>query len=161
MTEPEQRRESSLKYQTRCVKAFPDGAGFALSSIEARVAVEYFDPSPEAQAQKYAFKCHRHKNADGVDIAYPVNDMSFHPSFGTFATGGADGMISVWDGQNKKRLCQFHKYPTSIASLDFNRDGTLFAIASSYTHEEGDKPHPNDAIFIRTNTDEFRPKARQ
>jgi hypothetical protein len=26
-TEPEQRRESSLKYQTRCIKAFPDGSG--------------------------------------------------------------------------------------------------------------------------------------
>jgi cell cycle arrest protein BUB3 len=69
-------------------------------------------------------------------------------------------MISVWDGRNKKRLCQFHKYPTSIASLDFNHDGSILAIASSYTHEEGDKPHPNDTIFIRTNTEEFRPKPR-
>lgn len=54
MKEPEQRRESSLKYQTRCLRAYPDGAGFAVSSIEGRVAMEYFDPSPEAQSQKYA-----------------------------------------------------------------------------------------------------------
>jgi WD40 repeat protein len=53
MKEPEQRRESSLKYQTRCLRAFPDGTGFAVSSIEGRVAMEYFDPSPDAQAKKY------------------------------------------------------------------------------------------------------------
>ena len=40
-----------------------------------------------AQARKYAFKCHR-KLEDGKDIVYPVNTMSFHPSHGTFATGG-------------------------------------------------------------------------
>lgn len=39
------------------------------------------------QARKYAFKCHR-KAEDGKDVVYPVNAMSFHPRFGTFATGG-------------------------------------------------------------------------
>lgn len=53
MSEPVQRRESSLKYQTRAVRVFPDKAGYALSSTEGRVAIEYFDPSPEAQAKKY------------------------------------------------------------------------------------------------------------
>jgi hypothetical protein len=53
-----------------------------LSSVEGRVAVEYFDPSPEAQSKKYAFKCHRQG-----DLVYPVNAMSFHPVYGTFATG--------------------------------------------------------------------------
>lgn len=31
---PEQKRDSSLKYQTRCIRAFPNGQGFVLSSIE-------------------------------------------------------------------------------------------------------------------------------
>lgn len=44
-------------------------------------------------------------------------------SFGTFASGGCDGMVNVWDGAKKKRLCQFHKYPTSISALAFNYDG--------------------------------------
>jgi cell cycle arrest protein BUB3 len=70
-------------------------------------------------------------------------------------------MINVWDGRNKKRLCQFHKYPTSIASVDFSRDGALMAIASSYTFEELDKPHPADTIFIRQGSEEFRPKPKQ
>jgi len=38
-----QDRESSLKYQTRTIRIFPDGTGFALGSIEGRVAIEYFD----------------------------------------------------------------------------------------------------------------------
>lgn len=27
-------------------------------------------------------------------------------SYGTFATGGCDGYVNVWDGNNKKRLYQ-------------------------------------------------------
>jgi cell cycle arrest protein BUB3 len=34
---------------------------------------------------------------------------------------------------------QFHRYPTSIAALDFSADGKSLAIASSYTMEEGEK----------------------
>jgi cell cycle arrest protein BUB3 len=37
-------RESSLKYQTRALRFFPDGDGFAVASIEGRVAIEYLDP---------------------------------------------------------------------------------------------------------------------
>jgi cell cycle arrest protein BUB3 len=54
--DPEQRRESSLKYQTRCITCYPNDSGYALASVEGRVAMEYFNPAPEAQAAKYAFK---------------------------------------------------------------------------------------------------------
>lgn len=47
--QPEQRRESSLKFQTRCVRCFADGAGYALASVEGRVAMEFFDTSEAAQ----------------------------------------------------------------------------------------------------------------
>jgi len=67
-----QKRESSLKYQTRCIKAFPSRQGYVLSSIEGRVAVEYFDPSPEVQKKKYAFKCHRIKEGE-IECCYSVN----------------------------------------------------------------------------------------
>jgi len=36
-------RESSLKYQTRTLRIFPDGTGMALGSIEGRVAIEYLE----------------------------------------------------------------------------------------------------------------------
>jgi len=42
------------------------------------VSVEYFDPSPDVQAKKYAFKCHRAK-VDEVETVYPVNSIAFHP----------------------------------------------------------------------------------
>ncbi|CAN0218409.1 unnamed protein product, partial [Phaeothamnion confervicola] len=90
LSEPEQRRESSLKYQTRCIRCFPDGSGYAVGSIEGRVAVDFFDLDPTIQAQKYAFKCHRQG-----DTVYPVNAMAFHPRHGTFATGGCDKVYTV------------------------------------------------------------------
>ncbi|CAH1444983.1 unnamed protein product [Lactuca virosa] len=83
MSQPEQQRESSLKYQTRCVRCYPNGTGYALSSVEGRVAMEFFDLSPAGQSKKYAFKCHR-KSEAGRDIVYPVNAIAFHPVYGTF-----------------------------------------------------------------------------
>jgi len=161
MSEPEQRRESSLKYQTRCIRAFIEGDGYALSSTEGRVAMEYFDPSPQIQAKKYAFKCHRFRTTAGVEHVYPVNILAFHPIFGTFASGGDDCVVNIWDGKNKKRLCQLRKFPISIASCSFNHDGTLLAIASSYTYFEGDKGNTPEDIFIRNISEvEVKPKAR-
>ncbi|XP_016111096.1 mitotic checkpoint protein BUB3 [Sinocyclocheilus grahami] len=110
----QQRRESSLKYQTRCIRAFPN-------------------------------KQVRHTQTNLIH--------------NTFATGGSDGFVNIWDPFNKKRLCQFHRYPTSIASLAFSTDGSLLAIASSYMQEQGDVSHPADAVFIRQVTDaETKPK---
>merc|ERR1712183_989454 len=81
----QQRRESSLKFQTRCIRCFPNKQGYVLSSIEGRVAVEYFDPSPEVQKKKYAFKCHRIKE-NAVEMIYPVNAIAFHNHYNTFAS---------------------------------------------------------------------------
>lgn len=161
MSYAQQRRESSLKYQTRCVRCFSNKEGFVLSSVEGRVAVEYLDPNAEIQKKKYAFKCHRNKDtASGLEHIYPVNAISFHNVHNTFATGGSDGIVNIWDGFNKKRLCQFHKYPTSISSLSFSPDGSLLAIASSYLHEWNDiKDIPEDSIYIRKVSDqETKPK---
>uniref|UniRef100_A0A8C9LEZ3 Uncharacterized protein n=1 Tax=Pavo cristatus TaxID=9049 RepID=A0A8C9LEZ3_PAVCR len=159
----QQRRESSLKYQTRCIRAFPNKQGYVLSSIEGRVAVEYLDPSPEIQKKKYAFKCHRLKE-NNIEQIYPVNAISFHNNnLQTISercfSGGSDGFVNIWDPFNKKRLCQFHRYPTSIASLAFSNDGTTLAIASSYMYEMDDIEHPEDGIYIRQVTDaETKPK---
>lgn len=115
-----------------------------LASVEGRVAVEYFDPAPAVQAKRYAFKCHR-----VGELVFPVNAIAFHPTHGTFATGGCDGNVYTWDGENKKRLGQFGPYPTSIASLAYNYDGSVLAVASSYTYEEGEKDHPPDNIYLK------------
>lgn len=80
------RRESSLKYQTRAIRIFPNKEGYVMSSIEGRVAVEYFDPDPEIQKRKFAFKCHRVKE-NNIEHIHPVNAISFHNVYNTFATG--------------------------------------------------------------------------
>jgi len=160
MSAPQQKRESSLKYQTRAVRCFPNKSGYVLSSIEGRVAVEYLDQNSEIQKKKYAFKCHRLKE-NGIENIYPVNSIAFHRDYNTFATGGSDGYVNIWDGHNKKRLCQFHRYPTSIASLSFCCDGSVLAIASSYLYEQDTPPEqiPEDAVFIRFVSDqETKPK---
>lgn len=157
MKEPFQRRESSLKYQTRKIKCFKDG--FVVSSIEGRVAVEYFDASPDIQSKKFAFKCHRQISGD-EEIVYPVHSLAFHSIYGTFATGGGDGVVNIWDRIHKKRIRQFPKYPSSISSLSFSPDGSYLAIASSYCFENGDIQHPPDSIFIKPiNETDVKPKS--
>lgn len=86
MAKYEMRRESSLKYQTRALRCFPNKEGYVMSSIEGRVAVEYFSSDPEVQKRKFAFKCHRVKE-NNVELIYPVNAISFHNGYNTFATG--------------------------------------------------------------------------
>lgn len=162
MQETLQKRESSLKFMTRTVKCMPNGQGYASSSIEGRIAVEFFDPSEESQARKYAFKCHR-QTVEGTDAIYPVHALAFHPQHQmTFASGGGDGIVAIWDGSNKKRIRQYSRYPTTISALSFNCDGTMLAVASSYTFEEGEKDTAPDQIFIRTATSdaEWRGKTK-
>ena len=38
----QQRRESSLKYQTRCIRCFPNKDGYVLSSIEGKFTWQFF-----------------------------------------------------------------------------------------------------------------------
>ena len=148
--EPWQRRESSLKFMTRAVACMPDGAGYASSSIEGRVAVEWFDPSADSQARKYAFKCHRQAapDAPGTDVVYPVNALAFHPVHGTFASGGGDGIVALWDGLAKRRIRQYQRYAASVASLAFSADGKWLAIALSPGFEDGKEPTEGEAAGV-------------
>ncbi len=144
--QPWQQRESSLKFLTRAVAAMPTDAGYATSSIEGRVAVEWFDASAESQARKYAFKCHRQAStttsssaADGgqtttttttTDVVYPVNALAFHPvHHGTFASGGGDATAALWDAAAKRRMKVYPRFPDSVAALAFSADGRLLAAA--------------------------------
>ncbi|KAL9109165.1 MAG: hypothetical protein Q9227_006090 [Pyrenula ochraceoflavens] len=148
--EPFQRRESSLKFMTRATACMPDDSGYATSSIEGRVAVEWFDSSAESQARKYAFKCHR-QNVDDVDVVYPVNALAFHPKHGTFASGGGDGLVALWDAHAKRRIRQYQKFSSSVAALSFSADGDQLAIAISPGFEDGKEDIMDGAvkIFIR------------
>ena len=58
----------------------------------------------------FSFKCHRVSEPNAAQASSnktqlcSVNTISFHPLYGTFASGGSDGSISFWDKANKTRL---------------------------------------------------------
>ena len=149
--EPWQRRESSLKFMTRAVACMPNDEGYASSSIEGRVAVEWFDPSTTSQSRKYAFKCHRQSSPEGIDVVYPVNALAFHPVHGTFASGGGDGFVALWDGVAKRRIRQYQRYATSVSALSFSSNGKFLAVAVSPGFEDGreDVGEGMVGVFVR------------
>lgn len=162
LTAPLEKRETSLKHQLRAVKVSVDGQSYASASVEGRVAIEYFNPEDNHRS-KYAFKCHRTKDSSGEEVVHAVNALAYHPAHGTFATGGSDGGVSVWDGLAKKRLWRSTPFDTSVSSVDFSADGSLLAIGVSYTFDGGDvAPPPPTEICIKRVTDaEMAPKSRQ
>ena len=124
-----------------------------------RVAVEYLNTDAEMQKKNYAFKCHRQKQ-EGIENVYPVNAISFHRGHNTFATGGSDGFVNIWDPFNRQRLCMFGQYTADIASLSFNWEGSMIAIAASNVVLKDKTATQTDAIFIRHVTDnETQPKS--
>lgn len=169
---PEQRRESALKFMLRDVRCMPNGTGFAASSVEGRIAVEFFDPRDAEN--KYAFKCHR-REIDGIDVVYPVNSLAFHPIYGTFASAGGDANLALWDPVAKKRIRQF-TFPSPLSAATFNAAGDIMIIASGAENIE-DAHHPGpDAgevggigpgghghvhIHVRPALHEARPKQRE
>ncbi|KAK7715029.1 mitotic spindle checkpoint protein Bub3 [Diaporthe eres] len=142
---PWQSRESSLKFLTRAVACMPNDAGYATSSIEGRVAVEWFEDSAESQARKYAFKCHRQaapEEEGGGDVVFPVNALTFHPVFGkTFASGGGDGTVALWDAEAKRRMKQYQNFGNSVASLAFSSNGKYMAAGVCPGFETGQEDY--------------------
>ncbi|KAL2130676.1 hypothetical protein VTI74DRAFT_6089 [Chaetomium olivicolor] len=153
--QPWQQRESSLKFLTRAVACMPNDAGYATSSIEGRVAVEWFEDSAESQARKYAFKCHRQaapEEEGGGDVVFPVNALAFHPVYGTFASGGGDGTVALWDAEAKRRMRQYQRFPESVAALAFSADGRFLAIGTCPGFETGMEDYSGEGrtkVFIR------------
>lgn len=148
--DPWQRRESSLKFMTRAVAGMPNDAGYVTASIEGRVAVEWFDPSTTSQARKYAFKCHRQPSPSeaGVDIVYPVNALAYHPVHGTFASGGGDGFVALWDGVAKRRIRQYQRFPSSVAAVAFDSEGKWLAVGVGPGFEDAMESDPSSEVML-------------
>lgn len=129
---------SPLKFQSRSLSIFPDQQGFALGSVEGRVAISYISDPPGgsdptvADPRNFAFKCHR----SGNDV-FAVNDIVFHPIFGTFVTLGGDGTYVCWDKDVKQRLKVFPSQGNSIMCASFNPSGTLLAYGVGYDWSKG------------------------
>jgi len=150
-TQEYKRIQSPLKFQSRCIACFPDKTGFALGSIEGRVAVHHVEDKDAGK--NFAFKCHR----EGNNI-YAVNSIVFHPVYGTFATTGSDGTFNFWDKDSKQRLKPFSKMPQPIPCGAFNMDGKIYAYASSYDWSKGAEEYnlqtAKNLIFLHQCTDQ-------
>jgi mRNA export factor len=162
--------DSLLKYQHRSISIFTDKNqtpnGFAIGSIEGRVAIMYVETKNPA-VDNFTFKCHRSNPttpANTQDI-YSVNDVAFHPTHGTLATVGSDGRYSFWDKDERTKLKTsdvINDQPLTCCAVDSR--GQLFAYASSYDwHKghEGNVPTKKNAIFFKQCFEEMKPKPRR
>ena len=163
--------DSLLKYQHRCVSIFPDKnrnpTGFAIGSIEGRVAIMYVDAVNPA-VDNFTFKCHRTPPttpANNIQDIYSVNDIAFHPIHNTLATVGSDGRYSYWDKDERTKLKTSDMInDQSITCCAFDIRGQLIAYSSSYDwHKghEGNVQTKKNVIFLRQCFEEMKPRQRK
>ncbi|KAF9346683.1 Poly(A)+ RNA export protein rae1 [Mortierella sp. NVP85] len=156
---------SPLKWQTRTVSCFNNGSGYAIGSIEGRVAIQYVDDKDAAQ--NFSFKCHREGGQTPRDKAtvYSVNSIQWHPVHGTFSTAGSDGTYTFWDKDSRQKLKSFPKVGNPISSSCFNRNGKIFAYAVSYDWNKGHTgaagvQNQNKIMLHAVDDDEAKPRKR-
>uniref|UniRef100_A0A915D8Q8 Mitotic checkpoint protein and poly(A)+ RNA export protein n=1 Tax=Ditylenchus dipsaci TaxID=166011 RepID=A0A915D8Q8_9BILA len=133
--------ESPLKFQSRCVAIFQNKLnnqphGYALGSIEGRVAVQYVETvNPK---DNFTFKCHRSPDLiQNFQEIYPVNDVAFHPQQNTLATVGGDGRYSFWDKDARTKLKSSEAMPMPITKCHVHAAGNIFAYATGYDWSRG------------------------
>lgn len=145
-----ERRVSSLGKQIRSFSvASPIDYGWAVGSIDGRIAIEYFGDIRH-QAQRFSFSCNRQEEGDKT-IVYPVSSLAFHPITGILASGSVSGSVYFWDVENKRKLTEVQSpFHNSVSALSFNNDGSLLGIAYSYTWDKGNIEHPEDHVLLFT-----------
>ncbi|CEP61289.1 Bub3p LALA0_S02e11034g [Lachancea lanzarotensis] len=124
MDQPVGTQDSGLKFQTRDIKLMPQGQGYAQSSIDGRVAVEYFDN----ESQRLAFRCHR-MNLTDSQFVFPVNSLAFSSKTNRLYTGGSDGKVFAWNIETRKKTEQLLKTEESVVRLAAH-DDMLFVAAT-------------------------------
>jgi mRNA export factor len=165
-TTPFKTMMSPLKWQTRVISCFPNGTGFAMGSVEGRVAIQYVD---EKDSQNnFSFKCHRRDQSPTTkdqSLVFAVNDINFHPIHGTFSTCGSDGTINFWDKDSRTRLKTFDPRPGPVSSSAFSRNGSIFAYAVSYDWSKGHSGntpgHPNKLMLHPVKEDEVKKRTQK
>ena len=155
--------------------------GYAISSVEGQIGVEFFDPSPEVQDQKYVFKYHR-QTINDVDHVWPVNMLAFHPVYIPYLFHYPISHIHVCLFASTRqiqhicisRLRQHHlnlgpqsqKAPMPISKIlqsnplchvQLNR--TRLAVGVSYTWDDGEEGAKNEerpAVWVHRMSDEVK-----
>ncbi|KAK6203284.1 WD40-repeat-containing domain protein [Scheffersomyces amazonensis] len=166
--------QSPLKWQTRTIACYPQGNGFAIGSIEGRCGIQYVNDSEQTKFG-FAFKCHRiggtttssalRSSASTTSQAYPVNSISFHPTYGTFSTAGSDGTFSFWDKDARQKLKAFPNLNCTVSATAFNATGSIFAYAMSYDWSQGymaNRPdYPHIVKLHATKDEEIKQKKKR
>ncbi|KAG8905911.1 hypothetical protein FRB99_007991 [Tulasnella sp. 403] len=157
---------SPLKMQTRVISCFPSADGFAIGSIEGRVAIQYVEE--KQSSNNFSFKCHRKDETKGRETianVFPVNDIAFNDLHGTFSTAGGDGTVTFWDKDSKTRLKSWDPAPGTISATAFNRTSNLFAYAVSYDWSRGHSgmtsSHPNQVRLHAVKEEEIKKKPKK
>ncbi|TFK28177.1 polyA+ RNA export [Coprinopsis marcescibilis] len=159
---------SPLKWQTRTLSCFslPSGGGYAVGSVEGRVAIHFIDD--KNSQGNFSFRCHRRDsvpNSKDQSLIYAVNAMAYHPVQGTLATAGSDGTMHFWDTEARTRLKSFDPTVAPVTSVAFNRTGDLFAYAASYDWSKGHSSMvpgtPNKLMLHKCRDEEVRKRLKK
>lgn len=158
---PEYTCNSHLRYQTRKVACFPNGNGYAIASIEGRIAIKNinFGTPPDINKETgtasmkddYAFRCHRvtvTANLRNIIQIYPVHDLAFNP-YGTFVSAGGDGNYIIWDKDKKSKIKgagNGQKIPLTAIAISAN--GQLLSYAMGYDWAKGVNGDPRQPPSI-------------
>lgn len=161
--------ETALKAQPRAVAMFKDDRLYVVGGVEGRCVVrgttDEIDAEVEAtvDAQKrpttrpknsFAFKCHRFEperpSAQNPSLVYPVNAIETNPhpacAGDLFATGGGDGVVTLWHKGERKRLHDMRPleipYDTSgngaaVTSMAWGPSGDILATAVGEDYARG------------------------
>ena len=135
-----------MKKQLRDIDIFPNEKGFVVTSIGGRGFVKYLPLTAHVQIGEgsFSFKCHRYNNGrtpsctDNVIDVYSVNVVRFNEKYQSFATGGDDGYICVYDKNARAKIQQFKK-SLPITSIDFDKTGDIMVYSSGYNWNKGYK----------------------
>ncbi|KAJ4457689.1 putative Protein RAE1 [Paratrimastix pyriformis] len=155
------RTDASKDNQTTVVKIFPDQTGLTHASNDGRVSILWYQENPAIGRKNFAFKCHRDVTKKEV---HGINDICFHPTFGTFVTAGGDCSYIFWDHISQQRLAKPAKKTTPVTAVAFNNSGQYLAYALGYDWErgfDGNTPEKRTQIFLHQVTeDEVKPKPK-
>jgi mRNA export factor len=110
----------------------------------------------------FSFRCHRDPPRNSNIDVFGISAISFHPTYGTFSTAGADSTFHFWDKDSKHRLKGYPPVGGTISATAFNRSGSIFAYAVSYDwskgHQYNTPQYPLRVMLHPMKEDEAKPK---
>lgn len=148
--------DTTIKYQIRSVATSPDAKTIVLGMIEGRCICKNVTLEPSVNVtQDFTFRCHRDT------LAHSLNCLAYNPVHGSFATGGSDAQILLWDKNAKQRLKCYASLGGPVTAMDFRHDSQVLAYSIGYDWHKGHE-HANSVqprISLKKIGDDAKPKA--